>query len=88
MNKKKPFDFSQPIIDLVPFRVVPKEESPTPEDESPTLALMREHGIEPTLDNWLEFNGVADVLDGELLDALPAEFRDEYRKRIRARRDD
>ncbi len=52
-------------------------------DGSPTLALMKEYGIEATLDNWLEFNGVEDVLDPELLDVLPAELCDEYERRLR-----
>jgi hypothetical protein len=46
--------------------------------QNPTLALLREGGIQPTLDDWLEFNGVEDELDAELLDVLPAEFCDEY----------
>jgi hypothetical protein len=41
------------------------------------------HGIEPTLDAWLDFNGVTDVYDAELLEVIPAEFCDEYNDRLR-----
>lgn len=41
------------------------------------------HGIEPTLDAWLELNGVSDVYDAELLEVIPEEFRDEYEDRLR-----
>lgn len=51
--------------------------------QNPTLALLREGGIQPTLDDWLEFNGVEDELDAELLDVLPAELCDEYVARLR-----
>jgi hypothetical protein len=50
---------------------------------SPTNSILLLHGTEPTLDAWLELNGVADVYDAELLEALPAEFRDEYEDRLR-----
>jgi hypothetical protein len=52
--------------------------------DNPTLACLRELGIgQPTLDDWLEFNGVEDCLDAELLDVLPAELCDEYVARLR-----
>jgi len=52
--------------------------------QNPTLACLREAGIDqPTLDDWLEFNGVEDCLDAELLDVLPAELCDEYVARLR-----
>jgi hypothetical protein len=52
--------------------------------QNPTLALLREGGIDqPTLDDWLEFNGVEDELDAELLEVLPAELCDEYVARLR-----
>jgi len=37
----------------------------------------------PTLDAWLDFNGVSDVCDAELLEFVPAEFGDEYNDRLR-----
>jgi hypothetical protein len=49
---------------------------------SPTNTILLMHGTEPTLDAWLEFNGVADY-DAELLEVIPAEFRDEYEDRLR-----
>lgn len=49
----------------------------------PTIAVMLRYGIEPTLDAWLDFNGVADVYDAELLEVIPAEFCDEYEDRLR-----
>jgi len=50
---------------------------------SPTNTVLLAHGTEPTLTLWLEMNGVADVYDAELLEVLPAEFRDEYEDRLR-----
>ena len=50
---------------------------------SPTNTILLLHGIKPTLDAWLEFNGVADSYDAELLEVLPVEFRDEYEDRLR-----
>jgi hypothetical protein len=41
------------------------------------------HGIEPTLDAWLDFNGVRGVYDAELLEIIPPEFCDEYNDRLR-----
>jgi hypothetical protein len=40
-------------------------------------------GIEPTLDAWLDLNDVSVVYDAELLEVIPAEFRDEYEERLR-----
>jgi len=31
------------------------------------------YGTEPTLDAWLDFNGVSDVYDAELIEVIPAE---------------
>ena len=45
--------------------------------------MLLEHGIEPTLDAWLDFNGVSDVYDAELLEIIPPEFWDEYNDRLR-----
>lgn len=57
---------------------------PTNRDScNPTNAVLRMHGIEPTLDAWLDFNGVSDVFDAELLEVIPAEFCDEYESRLR-----
>jgi len=50
---------------------------------SSTNTILLLHGTEPTLNAWLELNGVADVYDAELLEVLPAEFRDEYEDRLR-----
>jgi hypothetical protein len=50
---------------------------------SPTNAVLLMHGVKPTLDLWLEMNGVADCYDAELLEVLPAEFRDEYEDLLR-----
>lgn len=51
---------------------------------NPTLACLREVGMhQPTLDDWLEFNGVEGCLDAELLEVLPAELCDEYVARLR-----
>jgi hypothetical protein len=50
---------------------------------NPTISVLLRYGTEPTLDAWLEFNGVADVYDAELLEVIPAEFRDEYEDRLR-----
>jgi hypothetical protein len=47
------------------------------------MAVLLRHGIEPTLDAWLDFNGASDVYDAELLDVIPAEFYDEYADRLR-----
>jgi hypothetical protein len=50
---------------------------------NPTNAILLMYGIEPTLDTWLDFNCVSDVYDAELLEVIPAEFRDEYEDRLR-----
>jgi hypothetical protein len=50
---------------------------------NPTIAVLLMHGIEPTLDAWLDFNGVSDVYDAELLEVIPSEFCDEYEDRLR-----
>jgi len=50
---------------------------------NPTIAVLLMHGIEPTLDAWLDFNGVSDVYDAELLEIIPPEFCDEYNDRLR-----
>lgn len=56
--------------------------------DNPTLAILGEQGLGwPTLDDWLEFNGVEDVLDAELLDIIPAQFCDEYVQRLRQSND-
>jgi hypothetical protein len=48
-----------------------------------TTAALLTAGIEPTLTKWLEWNGVSDVYDAELLEALPVEFREEYEDWLR-----
>ena len=58
-----------------------------PTSPEATLDVLRELGIEhPTLQDWLEFNGVEDDTDAELLDVIPPEFADEYMERVRRRR--
>lgn len=56
---------------------------PRRHSSNPTIAVILKYGTEPTLDAWLDFNGVADVYDAELLEVIPAEFRDEYEDRLR-----
>jgi hypothetical protein len=51
--------------------------------QSATIAALEAAGIEPTLDTWLSFNEASGVLDAELLETLPEEFRDEYEDRLR-----
>jgi len=58
-------------------------EHPRRYSNNPTIAVLLAHGIEPTLDAWLDFNGVSDVYDAELLEVIPAEFSDEYNDRLR-----
>jgi hypothetical protein len=53
---------------------------------SPTNAILLMYGVEPTLDAWLDLNGVSDVYDAELLEVIPVEFRDEYEERLRLSR--
>lgn len=50
---------------------------------SPTIAVLQMYGVESSLDAWLDFNGVSDVYDAELLEVVPEEFRDEYNDRLR-----
>ena len=50
---------------------------------NPTISVLLMYGVEPTLDAWLDFNGVSDVYDAELLEVIPEEFRDEYNDRLR-----
>ncbi|HTT17964.1 MAG TPA: hypothetical protein VMG82_03400 [Candidatus Sulfotelmatobacter sp.] len=50
---------------------------------NPTITVLLMRGIEPTLDAWLDLNDVCDVYDAELLEVIPAEFRDEYEDRLR-----
>jgi hypothetical protein len=51
---------------------------------SPTIDVLSFYGVEPTLDSWLEINGVTDTFDAELLEVIPTvEFRDEYEERLR-----
>jgi hypothetical protein len=38
------------------------------------------HGVEPTLDAWLNFNGVSDVYDAELLVQLAMGRKDRLPK--------
>ena len=54
-------------------------------ESSPTLAVMRAARVALTLDNWLSFNGVTDGDEPhpELLEVVPAMFREEYAGRIR-----
>ena len=56
---------------------------PRRHSSNPTIAVLQMHGVEPTLDAWLDFNGVSDVYDAELLEVIPAEFCDEYNDRLR-----
>ena len=51
--------------------------------KDPTLAAIRAAGINPTLEKWLEWNGVSDAYDAELLEVLPTEFREEYEDWLR-----
>lgn len=51
--------------------------------KNPTTAALLAAGIEPTLDAWLSFNEASDVLDAELLEIIPVEFREEYEDRLR-----
>ena len=44
--------------------------------------VMEFYGVEPTLDAWLETNESTDIFDGELLESLPEQFRDEYIDRL------
>jgi hypothetical protein len=52
---------------------------------SPTLAVLRHYGLEETLDNFLEWNGIDpyDPPDGELLEVIPEQFHEEYLERAR-----
>jgi len=50
---------------------------------SPTIAVLKMYGVEPSLDAWLDFNDVSDVYDAELLEVVPEEFYDEYYNRLR-----
>jgi hypothetical protein len=49
---------------------------------NPIISVLLMYGTKPTLNAWLEFNGVADVHDTELLEVIPAEFRDKYGGRL------
>ena len=53
------------------------------EEVSPLVCLLRECGIEPTLDDYLSASDCDDTLDAELLEVIPAEFREEYEDRLR-----
>lgn len=54
-------------------------------DPDATLAAMRYHGVEETLDDWLEWNGIDpyDPPDYELLEVIPEQFHEEYLERAR-----
>lgn len=56
---------------------------PRRHSSSPTIAVLQMYGVDPSLDAWLDFNGVSDVYDAELLEVVPEEFRDEYYDRLR-----
>jgi hypothetical protein len=56
---------------------------PRRHSSSPTIAVLQMYGVEPTLEAWLDFNGVSDVYDAELLEVIPEEFHDEYNDRLR-----
>jgi len=45
--------------------------------------LLRESGVEPTLDDWLSASDCDNTFDAELLEVIPAEFREEYEDRLR-----
>lgn len=49
---------------------------------SPLLMLLRESGP-VTLDDWLSASNCDDTFDAELLEVIPAEFRDECEERCR-----
>lgn len=51
----------------------------------PTSALLRELGVEVTLDSWLEFNGVENELDVEMLEVIPPGFAEHYAERASLR---
>jgi hypothetical protein len=53
------------------------------EAKSPLVMLLRESGVEPTLDDYLSASDCDDTLDAELLEVIPAEFREEYEDRLR-----
>lgn len=50
---------------------------------SPLLMLLRESGAPVTLDDWLSASDCDNTFDAELLEVIPAEFRDEYNDRLR-----
>jgi len=50
---------------------------------SPLVMLLRESGVEPTLDDWLSASDCDNTFDAELLEVIPAEFREEYEDRLR-----
>ena len=50
---------------------------------SPLVMLLRESGVEPTLDDYLSVSDCDDTFDAELLEVVPAEFREEYEHRLR-----
>ena len=50
---------------------------------SPLVMLLRESGVEPTLDDYLSASDCDDTFDAELLEVIPAEFREEFKHRLR-----
>jgi hypothetical protein len=50
---------------------------------SPLVCLLRECGVEPTLDDYLPASDCDDTLDAELLEVIPdGPLRDEYERRL------
>lgn len=60
----------------------------TASKSDPTVAAIRHAGSVATLDAWLLKNFIdpADAPDAELLEVIPAEFREEYEKRFEKQR--
>lgn len=50
---------------------------------SPLLMLLRESGVDPTLDDYLSASDCDGSFDAELLEVIPAEFGEEYEDRLR-----
>jgi hypothetical protein len=53
--------------------------------KSPTVALLEEMGLEVTVENWLEFNGLDPEaeIDGEIYELLPPELQRQYDRKHR-----
>jgi hypothetical protein len=49
---------------------------------SPLVMLLSESGVVPTLDDYLSASDCDDTFNAELLEVIPAEFREEYEDRL------